>query len=87
MTYKPKPNSGALFKNQKTKPTQPDYTGNWTDADGKEWRLAAWWKDGRVEKFLSISASERLIGSRPRQETKSQQETASQDGLDDAIPF
>ncbi|MBS4051910.1 MAG: hypothetical protein KGZ69_11985 [Methylomonas sp.] len=81
MAYEPKPNSGALFKNEKTKPTQPDYTGNWTDAAGKEWRLAAWLKDGNVGKFLSISASEKLIGSRPRQETK------SQDDLDDAIPF
>lgn len=81
MAYENKPNSGALFKNEKTKPTQPDYTGNWTDAAGKEWRLAAWLKDGKAGKFLSISASEKLVGSRPRQETKS-------DELDDAtIPF
>ena len=60
MAYEPKPNSGSLFKNErKTSDKHPDYTGTWKDADGKEWQLAAWVKEGNKGKFFSLSASEK----------------------------
>ena len=60
MAYEQKPNSGTLFKNnRKTATNHPDYQGNWKDANGKEWQLAAWVKDGKKGKFMSISASQK----------------------------
>jgi len=60
MAYEAKPNSGSLFKNdRKTSDKHPDYTGTWKDADGKEWQLAAWVKEGKKGKFFSVSASEK----------------------------
>lgn len=60
MAYEQKPNSGSLFKNdKKTSDKHPEYTGTWKDADGKEWQLAAWVKEGKKGKFFSLSASEK----------------------------
>ena len=60
MAYEQKPNSGTLFKNnRKTAKNHPDYQGTWKDANGKEWKLAAWVKDGNKGKFMSISASQK----------------------------
>jgi len=56
-------NSGVLFKNDKgDNPSRPDYTGFWTDANGTEWRLAAWIKEGKKGKFMSLKASEKRDG-------------------------
>jgi hypothetical protein len=63
MAYKQKPNSGTLFKNErKTATNHPDYTGNWKDGKGNEWNLAAWVKNGKKGKFLSLSATEKKEG-------------------------
>jgi hypothetical protein len=56
-------NSGRLFRNDKRdfddpNAKQPHYTGDFTDAAGKKWRLAAWLNDGTSGKYLSIKASE-----------------------------
>ena len=49
---------GILFKNDKQgNENRPDYTGR-IQIDGKEWRLAAWIKDGNKGKFMSINVSE-----------------------------
>lgn len=56
-----RPNSGILFKNNKKTAgsKQPDYTGNWTDENGNELRLAAWIKDAKNgSKFMTLSASD-----------------------------
>ena len=67
MPYEPKPNSGSLFKNErKTSDKHPDYTGTWKDADGKEWQLAAWVKEGKKGKFFSVSASQWRESSEPK---------------------
>lgn len=51
-------NSGALFKNDKDgNEKRPDYTGK-LDVEGKEYRLAAWIRDGRRGKFMSLKLSE-----------------------------
>lgn len=60
MAYEQKENSGVLFKNfTKKEDKHPDYTGTFKDASGKVWSLAAWVKDGKKGKFLSLSASEK----------------------------
>lgn len=50
--------TGVLFKNEKRKSDRaPEYTGECT-IDGKVLRIAAWLKDGRNGKFMSIQFSE-----------------------------
>ena len=52
-------NSFALFKNDKTKDNQPDYTGNVTLEGGKEMRMACWIRESKSGlKFLSGRLSE-----------------------------
>ena len=77
MKYEAKPNSGSLFKAEKKTDKAPDYTGTWKDENGKEWRFAAWVKEGAKGKFFSVSASEKLVPSK---------ETATT-GVKDDLPF
>lgn len=57
--YEQKPNTGVLFKNEKkTATNHPDYTGKMVDANGKEYRIGAWIKEGKKGKFFSLSFSE-----------------------------
>lgn len=81
MTYD-NTNSGVLFKNDKRgNEKAPDYTGK-LDVEGKEWRLAAWIKDGRNGKFMSLKVSEPL-----GQERQEPHNTSPPEVLDDEIPF
>jgi hypothetical protein len=51
---------GVLFKNdRKSEDKHPDYTGNYMDADGKEYFLDAWVRDGAKGKFFSIRTKEK----------------------------
>jgi uncharacterized protein (DUF736 family) len=53
-----KQNSGALFSNEKTKETQPDYRGK-ADVNGKEMEISAWVKTSQNgKKYLSLSFQE-----------------------------
>lgn len=58
MTYTNE-NTGVLFRDDKrTNDRAPEFTGKWTDENGKEWRLAAWVKEGQSgKKFFSLKAS------------------------------
>ena len=48
-------NRGVLFKNnRKERDNQPDYTGK-IDVGGTEYELAAWIKEGKAGKFMSLS--------------------------------
>ena len=48
-------NRGVLFKNdRKEKDSHPDYKGS-INADGVEYWLSAWMKDGAKGKFMSFS--------------------------------
>ena len=52
-------NSFVLFKNDKQgNEKAPDYTGKLEDENGKQWRIAAWIKEGQKGKFMSGKISE-----------------------------
>lgn len=58
MAYQQKPGDGVLFKNnKKTTDKHPDYTGNILDMNGELFSLAAWVKEGKNGKFLSVRMS------------------------------
>jgi hypothetical protein len=58
MAYQQKPNSGTAFKNKfKSTANHPDYRGTWVTESGEELQLAIWVKQGKKEKFFSLSAS------------------------------
>lgn len=68
-------NNGVLFKNDKDgNEKRPDYTGK-INFNGEDMRLAAWVKEGRKGKFLSLRVSEMQEKAKP------------QEDLDDDIPF
>ena len=73
MAYEAKPNTGSLFKAEKKSDKAPDYTGTFKDSTGKEWRLAAWVKEGSKGKFFSLLASEpqAKTGSQVKDDTNS----------------
>lgn len=76
-------NTGVLFKNDKKgNDKAPDYTGSFTNENNEKMDLAAWIRDGKKGKFLSVKVSEKFQpkggnggGGRGRQED------------DDDVPF
>ena len=86
-------NRGVLFKNdRKEKDTHPDYKGS-INADGVEYWLSAWMKEGEKGKFMSFSLT-------PKEATQTAAQAAQQaappqrqqaapvvQDLDDDIPF
>ena len=74
-------NRGALFKNEKTKDSQPDYTGK-SDFEGTEYRIASWIKTSKNGKpFMSLSV-EKLEG-----EGKSASAAPAAQAFSQDIPF
>ena len=74
-------NRGVLFKNEYKKEggKQPDYKGK-INVDGVDKELAAWIKEGKSGKFMSLSVSEPYV--------KGEQEQAGPDvGDGDNVPF
>ena len=62
-----KNNSGAIFKNNKTKETQPDYKGK-VNVNGKEMEIALWLKESsKGMKYFSCSFSEPRTNETPKQ--------------------
>lgn len=59
MESKNKNNSGAIFKNNKTKDTQPDYKGT-VNVNGKDMQVSLWVKTSSKDgsKFFSVSFQE-----------------------------
>ena len=77
--YEERDMSGTLWKNDKgDNDKRPDMRGTVTIA-GKQWELAAWTKQGRKGKFLSLAASE------PRERPQGAQPRAADP--DDGCPF
>jgi len=59
MAYEKKDDTAFLFRNDKTKENQPDYTG-WIKVGGSERRLAAWVKDMKDgSKALSMKITDK----------------------------
>ena len=82
--YQQKDGSGILFKNTKgTKDTSPAYTGSIT-VKGVKYSLAAWIKEGKKGKFMSLS-------TKPWDDTYQKQapkpQSIPQQDPDDEIPF
>ncbi|MFQ5622417.1 MAG: hypothetical protein ACE5FS_03375 [Paracoccaceae bacterium] len=75
MTYEHSENTGTLFKAEKKTDRHPDYTGTAT-INGTRMRIAAWIKDGKKGKFLSLAFTPHTPERR-----------AEQPGLGDEIPF
>lgn len=67
-----KEGQGVIFKNSKTKETQPDYTGK-AMIHGKMVDVALWVKEGQKGKFFSVSIKDK--------EPKPEAKTGSEDGL------
>lgn len=52
--YERKPGSGTAFRSKnKTKESQPDYSGPFKGLDGKEYRIAIWVNDDRLSIMMS----------------------------------
>ena|SRR3990167_7786941 len=90
-------NSGVLFPNDKKHGKQPDFTGK-LDVDGRELSLSAWSRTSKAgREFLSLRVSEpgdyQKRSSPPREreapveKPSGRQPPATEDFLDDDIPF
>ena len=75
------PGFGQLFRNSyKDKDTQPDHKGTITTPDGKVYELAAWIKEGRNGKYVSLKIQNPFVKKEPTSVPKDED-------LDDDIPF
>lgn len=80
-------NSGVLFKNDKaTNEKAPQYTGK-INVNGTDYRLAAWVKEGKKGKFMSLKVSELNANGSAKPEPKPKQENNFFDDISDDIPF
>lgn len=53
-------NSFVLFANNNANPKAPNYSGTFTDENGKEWEIVAWKKTSKTGKpFLSGKIKEK----------------------------
>jgi uncharacterized protein (DUF736 family) len=77
-------NSGAIFKNTKTKETQPDYRGK-VNVNGKDMEISLWVKESKTgTKYFSASFQEPYI--KPVSQEAINQNNA-QDLADNDLPF
>lgn len=82
-----KTNQGVLFKNEKTKETQPDYNGE-INVDGKTMRIALWRKQSsKGTVYLSIQVSEPREEHKEHETEQKREPQTVGDVLDDIIPF
>lgn len=87
-------NRGVLFKNdRKEKDTHPDYKGS-INADGVEYWLSAWMKEGAKGKFMSFSLTPKeqtqtaaQVAQKAAPPQRQQQAAPVVEDLDDSIPF
>lgn len=70
-------NSGVLFKNQSENEKAPAYKGK-INVDGKDYELAAWIREGKSGKFMSLKVQE------PRQKQAPQKDF---DDMEDDVPW
>jgi len=78
--YTQREGTASLFRNSyKEKPAQPDYRGELC-LNGQSFRLAAWIKEGRNGKFLSVSVE-------PKNSGTAQPKQSRADDFDDEVGF
>ena len=70
-------NSGVLFKNESENEKAPAYKGK-INVDGKDYELAAWIREGKNGKFMSLKVQE------PRQKKPPEPDLV---GINDDIPW
>ena len=74
-------NSGVLFKNESENEKAPAYKGK-INVDGKDYELAAWVREGKSGKFLSLKVQE------PRKkEPNSVSKKVDFEEIEDDLPF
>ncbi len=79
-----KNNRGAIFKNTKTKDTQPDYRGK-VNVNGKDMEVSLWVKESKTgSKYFSASFQEPYV--KPVSQEVINQNTA-QDLADNDLPW
>lgn len=90
MAYEKKPESGALFKNdRKEKDSHPDYKGD-ALIDGKLWWVSAWINESKSgTKYMSMSfkLKEPMNSPAPEPATPSAANAGSDFEPDSEIPF
>ncbi len=91
MAYEQKDGSGALFKNDKgDNPKRPDYRGDCA-LNGVQYEIAAWIKDGRNGKFMSLSIKPKEAREPKPEQDKPSGASAGSGGVptdfDDPLPF
>ena len=84
-----KPNSFALFKNnKKEKDTHPDYVGDFTNEAGEKFRLAAWLRETNGgNKFFSGMVSEFKTKEQLAAEQGVTTPAVAAPKVDDDLPF
>jgi hypothetical protein len=82
MAFEQRDNSGVLFKNDKKgNEKAPDYTGMGM-VDGFEYKFAAWIKEGKKGKFMSVNFQRK---DDEKEHQKPQQ--SNRDEVDVDLPF
>ena len=77
-----KNNSGAIFKNNKTKETQPDYRGT-VKVNDKEMEISLWFKESaKGTKYFSASFQEPFV-----KPTTTEPNVKINNIIDDSLPF
>lgn len=82
-------NSFVLFKNdRKEEDKHPDYTGTFTDDQGREYFCDAWIKDGKGgKKFMSGRVKLKTGGAQRQKAQPAPTPPSGQDAEPDSIPF
>ena len=76
-----KNNSGAIFKNNKTKETQPDYRGK-VKVNDKEMEISLWFKESQTgTKYFSASFQEPFV------KPTTTEPNVKINNIDDDLPF
>lgn len=95
MSFEPKEGTTNVFKNQKTKDTQPDWTGTIL-IDGKKRKIAMWEKQGAKGPYFSVNIQ--ADNYKPKEQGSYDQSPVSKpsgnpvrnpvmDEMEDEIPF
>ncbi|MDD5688502.1 MAG: hypothetical protein PHE88_11805 [Elusimicrobia bacterium] len=87
MAFEQRDNSGVLFKNDKKgNEKAPDYTGSGM-VDGFEYKFAAWIKEGKKGKFMSVNFQRKDEVAESKKPQTTATTTSSLDSFESDIPF